>query len=101
MHCSAEQGSAMVEKCRAMLPWDAAVHHLHRLGVCSSLPRAAPLPPSLPPCRTGPGSHSASQGATKCLAQSPQIFKSLAIGNWQTSDAGVTSGEGLRPTADT
>ena len=54
--------------------WGAAVHHLHRLAVCSSLPRAAP---SQPPCRTGPGSHSASQEATKCLAQSPQIFESL------------------------
>ena len=36
---------------------------------------SAGLPPSLPPCRTGPGSHSASQGATECLAESLQILK--------------------------
>ena len=56
--------------------WDAAVHQLHRLGVCTSCPGLPSLPTCLLACllacRTGPGSHSASQGATKCLAQSPQ-----------------------------
>ena len=89
----------MVEKCRAMLPWDAAVHHLHRLGVCSSLPRAAPsLPASLP---HRPWLTFCKSGGHQVSGAKPANLKESCIGNWQTSDAGVTSGEGLRPSADT
>ena len=81
-----ERPECIARQSRAVRWWKSAVQCCRGMQLCTTCTvwvSAAPCPglppPSLPPCRTGPGSHSASQGATKCLAQSPQIFKSLAL----------------------
>ena len=78
MHCSAEQ-NGVLEKVPCNAEWDAAVHHLHRLGVC----RAAPLPASLP---NWPWLTFCKSGGHRVSGGKPANLENLTL----TTDAGVT-----------